>query len=125
MSHNGDNHPGNSDDDHHNGVDDDDDLDDVDDDDDDGDVQVLKIQLRPHHVDIENLNQYMADLTSTSPFMAEALMGRVSEINERWQHLLKEFEAREVLLITSLLQFISYNYAQSLFLFRNYYSKTT
>ena len=47
-------------------------------------------------MDMENLNQYLHDLSSSSPFMAEALVGRISQVNERWQRLLRDFEEREV-----------------------------
>ena len=59
-------------------------------------LQVLKVQLRPYNLDIENLNQYMNELRNSSPYMAEALAIHVAEINQRWNNLLKEFENREV-----------------------------
>ena len=80
---------------------------------------MLKVQLRPYNLDIENLNQYMNELRNSSPYMAEALAVHVAEINQRWNNLLKEFENREVsfvVLTLDVLLFMSWiiqNYLKS------------
>ena len=58
--------------------------------------QVLKIQMRPYFSDIDNLNQYMNELRSTSPDTVDVLSAQVEQINERWKVVLEEFVDREV-----------------------------
>ena len=52
--------------------------------------------MRPYHSDMDNLNQYMTELKTSSPAMAQTLEAEVGVINQRWSLLLKEFGSREV-----------------------------